>query len=89
MPISCRTCKKFTTTTEPVMIKRLNAVRYCIFGLCNECGDTKYKFLNNTEVKRLPAIFYSMPIPNMAIQQYRDQSGKCHEIMPLVSEIIN
>ena len=85
----CRRCRERTTTVEPVMIKRVNKSKFYVVGICGICGDTKFKFLNDSELHRLPAIFWNMEIPNIAINTYIDKSGKIHELFPLLDAVLN
>ena len=89
MPIPCRTCNKITTTTSPLLIKRLRWNRYCVLGLCIDCKGTKQKMLSNTQSKKLPQIFFVMPIPSSALDCIKDENGNMVELYPLLDEIIN
>lgn len=88
--ITCRYCNKPTCTTGPIFIKRIQWNRFSLAGVCEVCGETKYKFLNNQQTKQLPQIIYdSMSIPGYAINYVFDRSRTKHDLLPLVSAIIS
>ncbi len=87
--IKCRLCHTFTKTSEPIFVKRLNYRKFCVAGICAVCGDTKYKFLNDNEVDKLPSIFFQMPIPNLAINTFVDTNKKTHNLFPAVAALVN
>jgi hypothetical protein len=74
---------------EPVMIKRVNETKFYVVGLCDNCGDSKFKFFNDSELHKLPNIFFEMRIPNIAIKTYIDDDGNTHCLFPLIDSIIN
>lgn len=85
----CRRYRERTTTVEPIMIKRVNETKFYVVGTCGICGDTKFKFLNDSELYKLPRIFKQMSIPNIAINTYIDDGGEIHKLLPLLDAIIN
>ena len=87
--IKCRLCKTYTRTTEPIFVKRLNIRKFCVAGICVIFCDTKYKFLNDYEVDKLPAAFFEMPIPNIAINTFLDISKNVYSLFPAISAIVN
>jgi hypothetical protein len=89
MPLLCRTCKDYTETVAPIMIKKFNACRFCVHAVCSSCRGTKHKFLNNTESKMLPAVFQEMSNSSTAIGWITDRSGNVFDIWQLINPILN
>lgn len=87
--IACHKCNQKTKTIAPIFVKRLNYNKFCVYGVCAECEYTKLKFLNSTEARLLPDIFYNMKIPGFALSKILDNSNEGIDILPLVDTIIN
>ena len=90
MPIiTCHKCHQKTKTVGPIFIKRLNQIRFCVFGVCDVCQYTKYKFLNYRETQQLPTVVFEMRVPGFALGGILDKNDQWHDLFPLIDRIIN
>lgn len=91
MPIiTCHKCNRKTKTIGPIFIKRLNNIRFCVFGVCDECQYTKYKFLNYRETQLLPNVIHNnMRVPGFALNKILDSDNNTHDLYPLIDPIVN
>ena len=83
--IFCFTCKSYTKTIEPLLVKRFCHDKIRIFGVCYECliGKTKHYSYN------LPIQIYNIPIGELFISNVYYEDGSYCKILDLVENFIN
>ena len=88
MAINCFTCKKDTHTSEPVLLKRYNGMKFYIMGICSECLKTKTGFLTRDVIRRLPDEVRNMQ-EKWSNMKYIELNGKMVELYPILDPLIN
>ena len=86
--IYCNTCKLYTQSESPVMIKRINEERFDMRIRCFICKALKYKRLNINQRKLLPKEIIEMEVGKEIVDNF-EKDGGLLPIIPLIAAIIS
>ena len=88
MSVYCHSCKSKTKTVAPVMLKTFEKGSIAVYGVCEICLDTKYKFLNIRQISQLNSVI-NVPPGATYLGYVKNNTAERVPIFPFISSIIN
>ena len=84
--LRCNTCKEFTLSINPIIIKKETNNRFYIKAVCSICNKFKTKYLNIEQVNLLPEKIINAP-DNTTFTDTIERNGGIIPLFPLIGAI--
>ena len=84
--LRCNTCKEFTQSINPIIIKKQKNNRFHIKAVCLICNKFTTKYLNIEQVKLLPDEIKNAP-DNTTFTDTIERNGGIFPLLPLIGAI--